>query len=57
MVAPPALEELAGLTATDRAAREEILHRAYAIWENEGHPPERKLDNWLEAEAAVLRRA
>jgi hypothetical protein len=43
-----------GLKSTDRAAREEILHRAYAIWESEGHPSDRKLANWLEAEAAVL---
>jgi len=46
---------LAGLKVTDRAAREEILHRAYAIWESEGHPRDRKLANWLEAEAEILR--
>ena len=46
---------LAGLKVTDRAAREEILHRAYAIWESEGQPQDRKLANWLEAEAEVLR--
>ena len=43
----------ASLKSTDRAAREEILHRAYAIWESEGHPHDRKLANWLEAEAAL----
>lgn len=37
-----------------RAAREEILHRAYALWEREGHPTDRKLANWLEAEAEVF---
>lgn len=42
-----------GLRSTDRAVREEILHRAYAIWECEGHPQGRGLANWLEAEAAV----
>jgi hypothetical protein len=45
-----------GLQLTDRAAREEILHRAYAIWEREGCPENRKLDNWLEAETAFLHR-
>ena len=47
---------LAGLKVTDRAVREEILHRAYAIWESEGQPQDRKLANWLEAEAEVVRR-
>lgn len=45
---------LAGLQSTDRAVREEILHRAYAIWEREGHPADRKLANWLEAEGEVM---
>lgn len=44
----------AGLKSTDRAAREEILHRAYAIWESEGHPEHRELSNWLQAETGVL---
>jgi hypothetical protein len=43
-----------GLKSTDRAVREEILHRAYAIWECEGHPHGRGLANWLEAEAEVM---
>ena len=42
-----------GMNSTDRAPREEILHRAYAIWEREGHPDDRKLANWLEAEAEM----
>jgi hypothetical protein len=46
--------QLAGLKSTDRAAREEILHRAYAIWESEGHPADRELSNWLQAEAGLL---
>lgn len=45
----------AGLETTDRAAREDILHRAYSIWESEGHPTDRKLANWLDAEAAYRR--
>jgi hypothetical protein len=40
-----------------RAAREEILHRAYALWEREGHPTDRKLAHWLQAEAEVLPRS
>jgi hypothetical protein len=44
----------AGLKSTDRAAREEILHRAYAIWESEGHPVNRELSNWLQAETGIL---
>jgi hypothetical protein len=52
----PVAHEFVGLKTTDRAVREEILHRAYAIWEGEGHPPDRKLANWLEAEAEVRQR-
>lgn len=44
----------AGLKSTDPAIREEILPRTHAIWESEGHPFDRKLANWLEAEAAVM---
>jgi hypothetical protein len=44
------------MNSTDRAPREEILHRAYAIWEKEGHPDNRRLANWLEAEAEVMGR-
>jgi hypothetical protein len=53
-VSPPVIHALAGLKTTDRAAREEILHRAYALWESEGRPEGRKLANWLDAEASVL---
>ena len=49
------LQRYAGLKITDRAVREEVLHRAYAIWEREGHPGDRKLANWLEAEAELAR--
>lgn len=45
----------AGLESADHAAREVILHRAYAIWESEGCPPDRTLANWLDAEAEVMR--
>jgi hypothetical protein len=43
-----------GLKSSDRAPHEVILHRAYAIWESEGHPDNRKLANWLEAEVEVM---
>lgn len=52
-IVPP--YERPGLTATDRAAREEIQHRAYAHWEQEGHPTSRHLEHWLAAEAEVIR--
>jgi hypothetical protein len=52
-ISAPTAEASAGLQPNDRALREEILHRAYTLWENEGHPENRKLDNWLEAEASV----
>lgn len=42
------------LKCTDRAAREEILHRAYAMWQSEGQPENRTLEHWLAAEAEVI---
>ena len=53
-ISMPTAEPLANLKVSDRAAREEILHRAYALWENEGCPQGRQLANWLQAEATVL---
>lgn len=50
-------EHFPGMKSSDRAPREEILHRAYAIWESEGHPADRQLANWLEAEAEVMGRS
>lgn len=44
------------MNSGDRAPREEILHRAYAIWESEGRPDNRALANWLEAETEVMGR-
>jgi hypothetical protein len=44
------------MKSADRAPREEILHRAYAIWEGEGHPDNRQLANWLDAEAEMMGR-
>lgn len=38
------------------ATRDEILRRAYEIWENEGHPGNRELENWLQAETDVCGR-
>ncbi|HEX2852000.1 MAG TPA: DUF2934 domain-containing protein [Opitutaceae bacterium] len=50
----PGLKGFEGLLSTDRAAREEILHRAYSIWECAGRPENREVENWLAAEAEVL---
>lgn len=47
-------DDFPGMKSTDRAPREEILHRAYSIWEDEGHPENRKLANWLQAETEVM---
>lgn len=54
VAANPAPESFVGLTSTDRAAREEILHRARAIWEGEGCPKNRELAHWLQAEMEIL---
>jgi hypothetical protein len=43
------------LKSTDRAAREEIQHRAYSIWAATGRPEHRELEHWLAAEAEVVR--
>lgn len=48
-------DTFAGLESTDRAAREEIQHRAYAIWQGEGEPNSRDLAHWFAAEAQVMR--
>ena len=45
------------LTATERASRAEILHRAYSIWESKGSPADSQLADWLEAESEVLSEA
>ena len=49
------LDGSTGLKSTDRAAREEILHAARALWERKGRPENMDLAIWLEAEAAVLK--
>jgi hypothetical protein len=54
--ARPGRDTFVGLHASDRGVREEILHRAYAIWESQGHPEGRELANWLEAETEILPR-
>ncbi|ATC63135.1 hypothetical protein CMV30_03725 [Nibricoccus aquaticus] len=43
-----------GLVSTDRAAHEEILHRAYSIWECAGRPENCEVAHWLQAEAEVV---
>jgi hypothetical protein len=54
--ASQARDNFPGMKSADRAPREEILHRAYAIWEGEGHPDNRQLANWLDAEAEMMGR-
>ena len=50
-----ALDGSTGLKCTDRAAREEILHRARTIWKRRGEPQNVDLSIWLEAEAEILK--
>jgi hypothetical protein len=38
----------------DKAAHEEILHRAYSIWECAGRPRHCEAEHWLKAEREVL---
>lgn len=40
-----------------KAAHEEILHRAYSIWECSGRPEHCEMDHWLKAEDEVLAEA
>lgn len=47
-------DSFAGLKSTDRAAREEIQHRAYAIWLREGRPENRQAEHWQQAETEVM---
>lgn len=46
--------ELTGLASTDRAAREEIQHRAYDHWIKAGRPDNRQQEHWLAAESEVI---
>jgi hypothetical protein len=54
-----ALPDIKGFaTATPHAGeREEILHRAYSIWECAGRPEHCEVAHWLEAEKEVLSEA
>jgi hypothetical protein len=44
------------MKSTDRAPREEIQHRAYAIWQSQGEPDDSALAHWLQAENDVMHR-
>ena len=48
------LQGFGGTDAPQRAAHEEIMHRAYSIWECAGRPENCGLEHWLAAEAEVL---
>lgn len=52
---PAGYEVFAGLKPSGGELHENILRRAYAIWENEGHPANRQLSHWLKAEAEFMR--
>ena len=43
-----------GLNSSNRAMREEILHRARTIWEQRGEPQGEDLSIWLQAESEVI---
>ncbi|MDO8542293.1 MAG: DUF2934 domain-containing protein [Opitutaceae bacterium] len=47
-------DHFAGLKSSDGAAREEILHRAYSIWESKGRPDNEDLAHWLAAELEIF---
>jgi Protein of unknown function (DUF2934) len=50
----PDLRGFHGSAAPEIAAHEEILQRAYSIWECAGRPGNSELSNWLAAKAEVL---
>ncbi len=37
------------ISSVTTPTEEQLMTRAYEIWENEGHPEGRALDHWLEA--------
>jgi hypothetical protein len=41
---------------SSRPTHEEIAQRAYAIFEQQGRPPGRELEHWLQAEAQLTGR-
>lgn len=48
-------DTFAACQSSGGASRDEILQRAYAIWEREGHPENRDMAHWLQAEADTLK--
>jgi Protein of unknown function (DUF2934) len=50
-------EVVAAISSGDgQAIKEQIIReRAYTIWEEEGRPEDRHLDNWLRPEAEIDR--
>ena len=53
----PALKGFESSSTPDKGAHEEILHRAYSIWESAGRPENCEVAHWLEAEAEVMAEA
>ena len=41
------------MTRRDERQQQVIRERAYAIWEQEGHPYGKDLANWLQAETEI----
>jgi hypothetical protein len=39
-----------------RRTKQEISKRAHELWEQSGHPPDRDLEFWLQAEAEIRNR-
>ena len=52
----PARDAFSSMQSTDRAPREEIQHRAYAIWQSQGEPNDCALAHWIQAENDVMHR-
>ena len=53
-ISTPDFKGFGGPAAPAQATHEEILQRAYSIWECAGRPGNCELANWLKAEAEVL---
>jgi hypothetical protein len=41
-------------TATAEALRKQVEDRAYALWESQGRPHGRDVEDWLQAETEIM---